>query len=640
MTMRKWRFFLCALAASFLLTSEYAWAQYNERPDQAGSGNPAVDCSGRSIKNKRVRAIHTTDPELLGGTAYMIFKDPYLAYQLGRNLCFREFRDRDGVFDVQIGQLGGPMPDGTTAKITANNQTSCSGCHNIPQGNPGGGTNFHKDSGLGRNTPAYYGAGIIEMLALQVRADMMHQLDLDNDGWVNAIEAHWGGPNIYVQALPGGFAIDFGNPALSNGTTGKPSLNNIFKVWYVDQEGKVVPGVTEVDGVKTFGYNFEMIVWGWGQGAGRNALNPTNRAFLWDPFKAHGGLEAYDPCTNNDPDGDGISESTLAGAVQFPVSHMTPDEGIDLDPLGFSRDDPDGDGYLTEISEGDLDLGEWFMLNLPKPAFAGTPGEYQSGLLAMNTMGCTRCHVPDWEIRDKDDVFAGDRRFFDLDVRWNAQQKRLEGDLVPLFENEGDSYVRDLGSYRVVGLFTDLKHHDMGKGFKEIDFGGNVNTIWRTPPLWGVGSGFPWGHDGHSLSIEDAILRHDGEGLASKEAWQSAPATMRNDLLNMLQKMVLYDIETLPSDINGDGIIEDHFIVAGKDTDVERFNAEWLFKTPVQIQGRFVNTDGVTINSFAAMNVDEAYGQRLFLRRDSDDDGWPDVWDHEPTITGYKDGVE
>ena len=28
-----------------------------------------------------------------------------------------------------------------------------------------------------------------------------------------------------------------------------------------------------------------------------------------------------------------------------------------------------------------------------------------------------------------------------------------------------------------------------------------LDTIWRTPPLWGVGSGFPWGHDGASLTL-------------------------------------------------------------------------------------------------------------------------------------------
>ena len=110
-------------------------------------------------------------------------------------------------------------------------------------------------------------------------------------------------------------------------------------------------------------------------------------------------------------------------------------------------------------------------------------------------------------------------------------------------------------------------------------------------------------------------------------------------MLNLLQKLVLYDIETLPSDIDGDGQIAPSFVVAGIDTGVERFNAEWLFQVPLRIQGPFVNGDGVTIRSFAGTNIPAAYGHSLSLRADSDADGWPDAWDHAPNAVGYKDGV-
>jgi hypothetical protein len=49
--------------------------------------------------------------------------------------------------------------------------------------------------------------------------------------------------------------------------------------------------------------------------------------------------------------------------------------------------------------------------------------------------------------------------------------------------------------------------------------------------------------------------------------------------------------------------------------------------------------DGQLITSFAGVNVNEAYGQLLPLRLDTDDDGWPDVWDAAPGIPGFKDGV-
>ena len=140
--------------------------------------------------------------------------------------------------------------------------------------------------------------------------------------------------------------------------------------------------------------------------------------------------------------------------------------------------------------------------------------------------------------------------------------------------------------------------------------------------LWGVGSGFPWGHDGRSLTLRDAVERHGGEAAASMQKWRHAPRKQRERVLDFLEKLVLYDVESLPADIDGDRRIAGRFSVAGQDTGLERFNAEWLFRVPLQIQGPFVNVDGVTVLSFAGVNVDAAYGQLLPLRIDGDNDGW------------------
>lgn len=615
-------------------------AQYAERPSLVGSGDVAVDASGRSIKNKRVRAIHSRNPRDRGSSGYFIAVDPFLAYQLGRNLNLREFRSRDGVFDSSVANLAATNPDGVTAKITKDNQTSCAGCHNLPNGNAGGGPNFHKDSGFGRNTPHYYGAGIVEMLAIQVRQEILNQCDSNGDGWISATECQSAPDPLLVEAVPGGQVLDYGSTRLD--ASGRPRLNNIFRVWYVDANGQVVPGASGVGDQGTVGFNFEMVVWGWGQGPGRAALNPTNRAFYWDPMTAHSGMDSFDPSTTNDPDGDGVSVPTIAGAIQFPATHRPSDAGAVLDPLGFSTDDPDGDGVLTEISEGDLDLAEWFMLNAPRPGYSGTGSQWTRGVNAMTAIGCTDCHVVDWEIRARDPQlgYAGDRRLFDFVVTRNPSTERLEGKLVPLFTTfgQGPRYRTRKGSFLVEGLFSDLKHHDMGPGFAETDFGGTVNTVWRTPPLWGVATSFPYGHDGRSFTLEDVIRRHGGEAQASKQAWLAAPSTARQDVLTLLRNLVLYDVESLPADIDGDGAIASHFMVAGRDTGFERFNAEWLFRTPVRIQGPVLNADGLPIVSYAVENVADAYGETLQMRVDTDSDGWPDVWDRDPLTPGYKSG--
>jgi hypothetical protein len=97
-------------------------------------------------------------------------------------------------------------------------------------------------------------------------------------------------------------------------------------------------------------------------------------------------------------------------------------------------------------------------------------------------------------------------------------------------------------------------------------------------------------------------------------------------------------VETLPTDIDGDGRIASDFIVAGRNTGPERFNAEWLFNRPVEIQGDYVNADGVTVTSYAATNLEAAYGLGLPMCADDDRDGWPNLWDRAPHKPGHKDG--
>ena len=101
------------------------------------------------------------------------------------------------------------------------------------------------------------------MLAIQTREKILARVAADRNGWVSAAEAQAAGSSLWIETMPGGRQVNYGNPRLNGGATGKPSLNHIFRVWYVDAQGRVVPGATQVDGVVTAGYNFEMVVWGW-----------------------------------------------------------------------------------------------------------------------------------------------------------------------------------------------------------------------------------------------------------------------------------------------------------------------------------------------------------------------------------------
>ena len=94
----------------------------------------------------------------------------------------------------------------------------------------------------------------------------------------------------------------------------------------------------------------------------------------------------------------------------------------------------------------------------------------------------------------------------------------------------------------------------------------------------------------------------------------------------------------MPCDVNGDGRICDSLIVAGRETGIERFNPEWLFRMPGKIEGRILNVRGQSVISAALTNVREAYALDSPLLADRDADTFPDAIDPKPEQPGFRDG--
>lgn len=92
--------------------------------------------------------------------------------------------------------------------------------------------------------------------------------------------------------------------------------------------------------------------------------------------------------------------------------------------------------------------------------------------------------------------------------------------------------------------FTDLLLHDMGPGLADgrPDFEAS-GSEWRTPPLWGLGligqvNGHEFMlHDGRARGFPEAILWHDGEAAAAREAFRTAPKADRDALIAFLNSL-------------------------------------------------------------------------------------------------------
>jgi hypothetical protein len=633
-------------------------AQLTERPG-CSMDNPIDvprDLSGLSIKNPRIRVVHTTDPQYEGGSMYLQEVDPWLGYMWGKSLTQRNFRERDGVYGDN-GKIDGQLlADGATKMMDRSHTNSCGACHNNPYRDAGAGMTIAKNGGSGRNTPHLFGGGLVEMIGLQMRLMALAIADTNRDGWISFEELK-AAKHCILANLPAGVdgeltEIDFGSFDDKDGD-GYPDLNPVFYPIFVDKDGQRVPTARSLKSPGVAGYTIEVQVFGAGHLylPFRPPVSTTLRAFTILPFDIHSGLQAHDPTTYTNPRKDALALVSNAGAQQF-VSAAGRDRGgvrakTTTGWPGISLDDPDRDGYCEEISEGDLDVAEWYLLNHPAPARGRMTKDTIAGEKLMRKIGCTNCHVPDWHLfghspgaTDYTSRFAGDRRFFELQVEFSERNARMEGKLVSLSHKASSRTVPNRGDYTVRGIYSDFKYHDVGEDFYQLQFDGSIIKKWRTTPLWGVGTTAPYGHDGASLDLECVIRRHGGEAKHSKLAYLRLTEDEQHQLICFLNCLVLYQTDTLPCDINGDGKIDAHFQVAGMDTGIERFNPEWLFKVPAKIEGQIRNIRGEPICSCAIVNLRQAYGLDLHFLRDTDGDGFPDVIDPDPLRPGFRNGIK
>ncbi len=639
-----------ALAPALLGVAALAVALGVPRSASAQVAESDNDPTGISIPYPLVHLVHGAGAAQPGTTGQLQDEDPFLLYQLGKDLLNRQFRPSHGVYG-RSGEHSVPLyvdrPEvvthGGSSRFTRDHTASCGFCHSTPYREPGAGQSIGSTGGEGRSTPHFFGAGLIEMLGEQIRSQILVAYDRDRDGVLSRAEVAAPSP-VRIRPLPEAPEIDYGD--LSPGADGVPRLNPLFRVWYVDARGELLPDAVSLADPRAAGFGFAPQPFGWGRGtrllAGRRVAEggeaTTLRGFYTGAADVHMGLQAFDPTQL--PMRGGLARVSLAGAQQFDFGG-SPDLGRRRTESGLSRDDPDADGYPNELSEGDVDAVELAMLNAPTPAVLATP-QSESGRSALLAVGCARCHVESWRIEARDAArgLSGDRRFFELQTRSEPGpdgQPALRGRLVRLDRVLPSGQRVPRGEAFVVSrLYTDFKQWDLGPEFWERRFDGSLQREHRTTPLWGVGSTAPYGHNGRFPGLDEVIQAHGGAATEEAHRYRALPAAERRRLLAYLESLVLYTTDEIPADVDGDGAVAERFEVAGQDVGYERFDARFLFKVAPRYRHLkdVVDAYGTPRRLMLIENRDEAFGLALAFRRDSDRDGFPDAVDPLPQQAG------
>lgn len=88
--------------------------------------------------------------------------------------------------------------------------------------------------------------------------------------------------------------------------------------------------------------------------------------------------------------------------------------------------------------------------------------------------------------------------------------------------------------------FSDFLAHDMGAlgdGIGETGDPVAQTRLMRTAPLWGARFNTQFLHDGRAKTIDAAILAHDGQGAAARDAFAALSAVRKNLLVRFVRSL-------------------------------------------------------------------------------------------------------
>jgi CxxC motif-containing protein (DUF1111 family) len=191
--------------------------------------------------------------------------------------------------------------------------------------------------------------------------------------------------------------------------------------------------------------------------------------------------------------------------------------------------DPDGDGVLNEITEGQLTSMALYatLRQVPiriNPTDPTALQRVQDGEALFTQVGCNTCHTQTLVLNNPIHSEAPDLTGgapFQVDLTVDGEDPKLSPDF--------DGTV-------TVELFSDLKRHDLGAALTDSHptFKTFAANLFITPPLWGVAVTAPYLHDGRAATLGDAIAAHDGEAASVTAAFQALSADDQQKLIEFL----------------------------------------------------------------------------------------------------------
>ena len=239
----------------------------------------------------------------------------------------------------------------------------------------------------------------------------------------------------------------------------------------------------------------------------------------------------------------------------------------------FGKGDPDGDGFLSELTRGDMTAVSLFQATLAVPGRV-IPNDpvIEAAVLEGEShfvdIGCADCHRPAIELDRGGWLFSEPNPY------------NPPGNLRP---GEAPSVTVDLNSGTFerprlqaqkgvvrVPAYTDFRLHDITAGSSDphadpncepLDmhfpagsaafFAGNCRFL--TARLWGVASTAPYFHHGKYTTMREAIEAHAGDAAYARDNWRELNDRGRDTLIEFLKTL-----RVLPAGVPA-RIVDEHY---------------------------------------------------------------------------------
>ncbi|HKS41351.1 MAG TPA: di-heme oxidoredictase family protein [Blastocatellia bacterium] len=145
----------------------------------------------------------------------------------------------------------------------------------------------------------------------------------------------------------------------------------------------------------------------------------------------------------------------------------------------------------------------------PRDEYLAATTEAGAGESLFNQIGCAICHTP-----------------------------KITTAPPGTLNNGGRFTVPEALGNKIIHPFSDFLLHNVGTGDGIVQNGGpSTRNKLRTPPLWGLRTRNRLMHDGQSLSLDSAILRHGGEASQVISSYKRLSDEQKSRLITFLKSL-------------------------------------------------------------------------------------------------------